>query len=73
MAEIKLNCIGMQCPGPLMTLAKTLKQAQPGDEIIIQVTESSFARDVESYCKKTGNELVSLEKGDVITAKIRKK
>lgn len=70
MADINLNCKGLQCPGPIMEVFKAAKGANSGDVINVQVTERGFAKDIQAWCKKTGNTLESLEVGDIITAKI---
>jgi len=73
MAEITLNCRGMQCPGPIMQLFQTMKAAQSGDLVTISVTDQGFKKDIEAWCRKTKNALVSLtEEAGVITAKIQK-
>jgi len=73
MAEKRINCRGMQCPGPIVTLFKEIKTMEPGDIITIEVTDYGFKKDINAWCKKTGNELLSLEEKDnVITAKIKK-
>ena len=73
MADYVLNCRGMQCPGPIMQLFQTMKNAQPGETAIISVTDFGFKKDIEAWCRKTKNELVSLnEEAGVITAIIRK-
>ncbi|MDI3534469.1 MAG: tRNA 2-thiouridine synthesizing protein [Thermosediminibacterales bacterium] len=74
MKELYINARGMQCPGPIMQLHKTLKDAEPDTEVVIEVTDSGFKKDVQAWCKKTKNELVSLNEEDgVIIAKIKKK
>ncbi|MFZ5968617.1 MAG: sulfurtransferase TusA family protein [Bacillota bacterium] len=74
MAEIQLNCKGMQCPGPIMQVFKTAKEAQPGDVIHVKVSDRGFTKDIQAWCKKTGNELLELNEGEAeITAKILKK
>lgn len=73
MAEYTLNCRGMQCPGPIMQLFQQMKVAQSGDIATISVTDMGFKKDIEAWCRKTKNELVSLkEDAGVITAMIRK-
>ena len=73
MTDYTLNCRGMQCPGPIMELFKQMKSAQPGDTATISVTDMGFKKDIEAWCRKTKNELVSLvEDAGVITAVIRK-
>lgn len=73
MAEIQINARGLQCPGPIVQLFTQCKQATAGDVIKIEVTDHGFTKDVQAWCKKTGNELVELrEEGGVIYATIRK-
>jgi TusA-related sulfurtransferase len=73
MTDYTLNCRGMQCPGPIMQLFTQMKAAQPGDTATISVTDMGFKKDIEAWCRKTKNELVSLaEDAGVITAVIRK-
>ncbi|QEK13361.1 sulfurtransferase TusA family protein [Crassaminicella thermophila] len=74
MAEINLNCKGLQCPGPIMQVFKAVKEAQAGDVINVKVTDRGFSKDIKAWCKKTGNELIELNETDTeITAKILKK
>ena len=73
MADYTLNCRGMQCPGPIMKLFQQMKVAASGDTVTICVTDMGFKKDIEAWCRKTKNELVSLaEDAGVITAVIRK-
>lgn len=70
MAEINLNCKGLQCPGPIMEVFKAAKGATSGDVLNVQVTERGFAKDIKAWCKKMGHNLESLDEGDIIKAKI---
>ena len=70
MANINLNCKGLQCPGPIMEVFKAAKAANSGDVLNVQVTERGFSKDIKAWCKKTGHTLESLDEGDIITAKI---
>lgn len=73
MAEYTLNCRGLQCPGPIMQLFTTMKTASPGDTVTIEVTDMGFKKDIDAWCRKTKNTLVSLDERDgVITAIVRK-
>ena len=74
MADFHLNCKGLQCPGPIMQVFKIAKEAQSNDIIHVKVTDRGFAKDIQAWCKKTGNELMELIQTDIeIQAKIRKK
>lgn len=72
MAEINLNCKGLQCPGPIMQVFKASKEAKSGDILNVQVTDRGFAKDIAAWCKKTGNELIDLNETEKeIKAKIK--
>ncbi len=50
------------CPGPLVSLAKALKDAQRGDLFELLATDAGSRSDVPSWATLTGNEL--LESGE---------
>lgn len=58
-----LDCCGMQCPGPILKVNETLSKCKDGDVIKVTATDMGFARDVEAWCKRTGNTLVKVEPG----------
>ena len=73
MALYQINARGMQCPGPIVKLFNQSKLAEPGDIIKIEVTDQGFKKDIQAWCKKTGNELAELtEENGVILATIKK-
>ena len=64
---------GLQCPGPIMKLKKSIDTLEAGRQLVQTATDPGFARDVASWCKMTGNELVDLKTdGGVTTAVIEK-
>ena len=68
-----IDAKGMQCPGPIVEVFKTINAAQSGDLVKVEVTDFGFTEDIKAWCRKTGNELVSMEtKGDVIAATLKK-
>ncbi|MGQ4834016.1 MAG: sulfurtransferase TusA family protein [Candidatus Asgardarchaeia archaeon] len=69
---IKIDAKGMACPGPITELVKAYRKAKNGDIIEIVVTDPGFKRDVETWVKRTNNELLKLEENEgVITAYIK--
>lgn len=73
-ASVRLDCSGMQCPGPIMKVFETVKDLKEGDVIEVCASDPGFARDIEAWCKRTGNELVGNEKrGGEYVALIKKK
>jgi tRNA 2-thiouridine synthesizing protein A len=64
---------GKSCPLPIVLLAKAARQIERGEMLIIQADDRAFPRDVEAWCRKTGNELVQLEHAEeFFQAQIRK-
>lgn len=61
-ATIQVDCSGLQCPGPIMKVFKTMNEISEGDIIEVSATDVGFARDVESWCKRTGNTLLKVDK-----------
>lgn len=57
---IQLDACGLQCPGPIVSLSGSLKNALPGDIVEISVTDPAFAGDVEGFCRRTGNILLGM-------------
>jgi tRNA 2-thiouridine synthesizing protein A len=49
---------GQSCPGPLVALARALKDAQPGDLLELLATDPGSRSDVPSWADLSGNELV---------------
>ncbi|MGB4440514.1 MAG: DsrE/DsrF/DrsH-like family protein, partial [Sedimentibacter sp.] len=61
-ATIQVDCSGLQCPGPIMKVYETIKKINDGDIIQVSATDSGFAKDVEAWCRRTGNTLIKVEK-----------
>jgi tRNA 2-thiouridine synthesizing protein A len=55
---------GQSCPGPLVSLARALKDARPGDLLELLATDPGSKSDVPSWAMLSGNELVSAEELD---------
>jgi tRNA 2-thiouridine synthesizing protein A len=56
---------GQSCPGPLVSLAKALKDATSGDLLELLATDPGSKSDVPSWAEISGNELLeSEETGD---------
>jgi tRNA 2-thiouridine synthesizing protein A len=52
---------GQACPGPLVTLARALKEARVGDLFELLATDPGSRSDVPSWADLTGNELIEAE------------
>lgn len=72
---IKVDACGLQCPGPILKLKKVFETAPNGQVFEITATDPAFAKDVDSWCKITGNTLQSVkhENGKVIAVAQKEK
>ena len=52
---------GQSCPGPLVSLARALKEAQAGDVLELFATDPGSKSDIPSWATISGNELLSAE------------
>ena len=71
--KVTLHCDGMQCPGPIMEVFRSVKEMADGDILEVSASDPGFTKDIESWCRRTGNTLVSKgKKGKSYVAVIRK-
>lgn len=70
---LQVDACAMQCPGPIMRLAESIKDLDEGQIIEIKSTEAGFKMDVMSWCNSTGNRLISASnEGKIIKAYVQK-
>ena len=55
---------GQSCPGPLVTLAKALKEASSGDLLELLATDPGSRYDIPSWAEISGNELLESSEAD---------
>ena len=61
--EIKvLDCCGLQCPGPIMKVYDAICEMKEGEILQVSATDMGFTRDIEAWCKTTGNTLLKTER-----------
>lgn len=71
--KVRLDCCGMQCPGPIMEVFKSVKSMNDGEILEVTASDPGFAKDVASWCRRTGNTLLSNEeKNGEYTATIQR-
>ncbi|MBQ1616162.1 MAG: FAD-dependent oxidoreductase [Ruminococcus sp.] len=71
--KVRLDCCGMQCPGPIMEVFQSVKSMNDGDILEVTASDPGFAKDVASWCRRTGNTLLSNEeKNDEYIATIQR-
>jgi peroxiredoxin family protein/rhodanese-related sulfurtransferase/TusA-related sulfurtransferase len=69
----EIDATGLQCPGPIMQLARAIDGAKAGDMVKISASDPGFATDGPAWARSTGNELVDLTNvGGIVTAVVAK-
>ncbi|MEN6338522.1 MAG: DsrE/DsrF/DrsH-like family protein, partial [Clostridiaceae bacterium] len=72
-SSMRLDCSGMQCPGPIMKVFETMKTMKDGDVMEVSASDPGFARDIVAWSRRTGNTLLSNERrGDDYVALVKK-
>lgn len=72
-SAIRLDCSGMQCPGPIMKVFEIMKDMKVGEVMEVSASDPGFARDIVAWCRRTGNTLVANERrGNDYVALVKK-
>lgn len=58
---IRVDACGLQCPGPILKMKKTMDGLASGERVEITATDPGFPRDAAAWCSSTGNQLISKE------------
>src|SRR5207244_6506541 len=61
-ARTMLDCRGLDCPMPVMKLAKAIKTVAPGGSIELLATDPGSVTDLEAFEKQSGHRIV--ERGE---------
>lgn len=57
----RVDACGLQCPGPILKMKKTMDSLVSGERVEIIATDPGFPRDAAAWCNSTGNKLISKE------------
>lgn len=68
-----LDCVGLQCPLPVIKTAQAIKTIEAGQILELLATDPGVEPDMKAWSSRTGNELVGIEKdGDVFHVFLRR-
>lgn len=56
---IKIDACGLQCPGPIMKLKKSIEDINIGERLEVISTDPAFRRDSQAWCNMTGHKMIS--------------
>lgn len=57
-AVVRIDACGIQCPGPILKLKKSMDTLQPGQKVEVRSTDAGFPNDAESWCHTTGHKFI---------------
>jgi len=73
MADIKVDCVGQNCPVPLVETRKAIRKANPGDVVEVTGTHPSSKREIPMAARAMGLEVLEVtEEGDRWTIRIER-
>jgi len=73
MADIKVDCIGQNCPVPLVETRKAIRKASEGDVIQVTGTHPSSRKEIPMAAEAMGLEVLDIkEDGDRWTIRIKR-
>ncbi|MBB6461601.1 sulfurtransferase TusA family protein [Flammeovirga kamogawensis] len=55
----KLDCSNLNCPMPIVRIAKKFRDINIGEQVEIVATDPAFKADVEAWVRKTSQKLIS--------------
>ncbi len=67
-----LDLKGLLCPMPVVKLAQAIKKVDIGDVIEATATDPGVLADIPAWANTSGNELISINQGNVILFRVRR-
>ena len=57
-AHVTLDACGLQCPGPIRRVFEEINKMEENQILEVKASDPGFAKDIDSWCDKTGNTLL---------------
>jgi tRNA 2-thiouridine synthesizing protein A len=72
-ADLEVDARGLNCPLPILRAKKGINTLNSGQVLKIVATDPGSVKDLEAFCKQTGNEMLeSSQQGSEYHFNIRK-
>ncbi len=69
----ELDARGLNCPLPILRTKKKISELASGEELKILATDPGSLKDMEAFCRQTGNTLIqSMQEDGCFTFVVRK-
>ena len=63
-ADETLDCYGLMCPMPIFKTSIKMNDVEVGKVLEVIATDEGIKKDIVSWCKSTGNELLEICEAD---------
>jgi TusA-related sulfurtransferase len=63
-ADVVVDAVGLVCPGPIVLLAKAVKDAQLGQVIEVVATDAGILADAPAWANRTGHMIIGAYSDD---------
>jgi NADPH-dependent 2,4-dienoyl-CoA reductase/sulfur reductase-like enzyme/peroxiredoxin family protein/rhodanese-related sulfurtransferase/TusA-related sulfurtransferase len=50
-----VDCLGLQCPGPIRKVAEAVTAAAVGEELDLRASDPGFLKDIQAWCQANGH------------------
>ena len=57
-----LDCTGLYCPAPIFETRKKIDALKSNQTLLVLADDPASEEDIKAWAKRTGNELISIEK-----------
>jgi tRNA 2-thiouridine synthesizing protein A len=61
-SDVEVDARGLLCPLPILRLARAFRRAPGGTVARLLATDPASVRDVETFCREGGHDLLSTER-----------
>jgi len=61
-----LDCVGLYCPAPVFETRKKIDSMAKGKVLLMTADDPASEDDIKALAKRTGNEIISIQKEDGI-------
>jgi tRNA 2-thiouridine synthesizing protein A len=58
---MRLDCLGLKCPLPVVHLARRIVEIEPGQVIEVLADDPAAAPDIAAWCRMRGQELLAAD------------
>ena len=60
-----LDALGLRCPEPVMMIRKSIRSMKVGETLLVIADDPATVRDIPSFCRFMGHELIEQQTADM--------